>query len=96
MIYPFGAGCARKRRQSARTTRLPRFRGFAVNVGNAWTIKQLIGRRYDDPIKAMVPYHIVPRGNGDAWVEVRGKNTTEPDQRVHPHHRMKENRRSRR
>ena len=21
----------------------------------------------------MVPYHIVPRGNGDAWVEVRGK-----------------------
>jgi molecular chaperone DnaK len=52
---------------------LPRFRGFAVNVGNAWTIKRLIGRRYDDPIKAMVPYHIVPRGNGDAWVEVRGK-----------------------
>ena len=32
---------------------LPRFRGFAVNVGNAWAIKRLIGRRYDDPIKAM-------------------------------------------
>jgi molecular chaperone DnaK len=43
----------------------------SYNVGNAWTIKRLIGRRYDDPIKAMVPY--VPRGNGDAWVEVRGK-----------------------
>src|ERR1700691_3917614 len=42
-----------------------------------YAIKRLIGRRYDDPItakdKAMVPYHIVPRDNGDAWVEVRGK-----------------------
>ena len=47
------------------------FAASTVNVGNAWTIKRLIGRRYDDPIKAMVPY--VPRGNGDAWVEVRGK-----------------------
>ena len=33
-------------------------------------LSSMIGRRYDDPIKAMVPYHIVPRGNGDAWVEV--------------------------
>ena len=46
---------------------------MTANVGNAWAIKRLIGRRYDDPIKAMVPYHIVPGGNGDAWVEVRGK-----------------------
>src|SRR6202011_821958 len=42
-----------------------------------YAIKRLIGRRYDDPItakdKAMVPYHIVPGDNGDAWVEVRGK-----------------------
>src|SRR6202166_876746 len=42
-----------------------------------YAIKGLIGRRYDDPItardKAMVPYHIVPGDNGDAWVEVRGK-----------------------
>src|SRR4030081_2335346 len=43
-----------------------------------YAIKRLIGRRYDDPItendKAMVPYHIVRGDNGDAWVEVRGKN----------------------
>src|SRR6202162_2199554 len=42
-----------------------------------YAIKRLIGRRYDDPItakdKAMVPYHIGPGDNGDAWVEVRGK-----------------------
>src|SRR6195256_3041823 len=42
-----------------------------------YAIKRLIGRRYDDPItqkdRDMVPYHIVPGDNGDAWVEVRGK-----------------------
>src|ERR1700735_2300415 len=42
-----------------------------------YAIKRLIGRRYNDPItakdKSMVPYHIVPGDNGDAWVEVRGK-----------------------
>ncbi|MGY4435193.1 molecular chaperone DnaK [Bradyrhizobium sp. F1.13.1] len=42
-----------------------------------YAIKRLIGRRYDDPItakdKTMVPYHIVPGDNGDAWVDVRGK-----------------------
>src|SRR3981189_2983137 len=42
-----------------------------------YAIKRLIGRRYDDPITqkdgTMVPYHIVPGDNGDAWVEVRGK-----------------------
>src|ERR1700736_4288295 len=42
-----------------------------------YAIKRLIGRRYDDPItqkdKEMVPYHIVPGDNRDAWVEIRGK-----------------------
>ncbi len=42
-----------------------------------YAIKRLIGRRYDDPITKkdmeMVPYHIVPGDNGDAWVEARGK-----------------------
>ncbi|MBA3326062.1 MAG: Hsp70 family protein, partial [Rhodobacteraceae bacterium] len=42
-----------------------------------FAIKRLIGRRYDDPITAkdkdMVSYKIVPGGNGDAWVEVKGE-----------------------
>src|SRR5260370_6883953 len=42
-----------------------------------YAIKRVIGRRYDDPITKkdmeMVPYHIVPGDNGDAWGEVRGK-----------------------
>ena len=40
-------------------------------------VKRLIGRRYDDPLvqKAMkvLPYKIVRSDNGDAWVEMRGK-----------------------
>src|ERR1700750_1539737 len=40
-------------------------------------IRRWTGRRDDDPItakdKTMVPYHIVPGDNGDAWVDVRGK-----------------------
>jgi molecular chaperone DnaK len=43
-----------------------------------FAIKRLIGRRYDDPITkkdmTMVPYKIVPGPNGDAWVQVKGKN----------------------
>jgi molecular chaperone DnaK len=42
-----------------------------------YAIKRLIGRRYDDPItqkdKGMVPYKIARGPNGDAWVEVKGK-----------------------
>jgi molecular chaperone DnaK len=42
-----------------------------------YAIKRLIGRRYSDPItekdKTMVPYHIVPGDNGDAWVEIKDK-----------------------
>lgn len=40
--------------------------------------KRLIGRRFDDPqtqkeLKMMVPYEIVQAPNGDAWVEMNGK-----------------------
>jgi len=42
-----------------------------------FAIKRLIGRRYEDPMvekdKGLVPYRIVKGGNGDAWVEERGK-----------------------
>ncbi|SEF88278.1 molecular chaperone DnaK [Jhaorihella thermophila] len=40
-------------------------------------IKRLIGRRFDDPDlakdKKNLPYKIVDGGNGDAWVEIKGK-----------------------
>lgn len=42
-----------------------------------FAIKRLIGRRFDDPATAEdqknVPYKIVKGPNGDAWVEVQGK-----------------------
>ena len=43
-----------------------------------FAIKRLIGRRFDDSIVQkdikMVPYKIVRANNGDAWVEVTGKD----------------------
>ncbi|MGD9785876.1 MAG: molecular chaperone DnaK [Hyphomicrobiaceae bacterium] len=43
-----------------------------------FAIKRLIGRRFDDEMvkkdQALVPYKIVKGQNGDAWVEVHGKN----------------------
>jgi len=42
-----------------------------------FAVKRLIGRRFDDPLvqKAMkvLPYKVVRNDNGDAWVEIRGK-----------------------
>src|ERR1700720_3789033 len=42
-----------------------------------FAIKRLIGRRFTDPMVKkdmdLVPYKIIPGGNGDAWVESRGK-----------------------
>jgi molecular chaperone DnaK len=40
-------------------------------------VKRLIGRRVDDPMvqkaASLLPYKIVRNDNGDAWVEIRGK-----------------------
>src|SRR6202048_5033498 len=59
-----------------------------------YAIKRLIGRRYDDPItakdKEMVPYHIVPGDNGDAWVEVSGKKYSPGQSRAFIRTKMKE------
>ena len=42
-----------------------------------FAVKRLIGRRFDDPLvqRAMkvLPYKVVRNQNGDAWVEIRGK-----------------------
>jgi molecular chaperone DnaK len=42
-----------------------------------YAVKRLIGRRYDDPtidsMKRVLPYKIVEGHNGDAWIEVRGR-----------------------
>ena len=56
----------------------PAKRQAVTNPENTlFAIKRLIGRRYDDPLtdkdKDLVPYHIVPGDNGDAWVEAEEK-----------------------
>ncbi len=47
-----------------------------------FAIKRLIGRRYSDDVVqkdiAMVPYKIVKADNGDAWVDVNGKQLAAP------------------
>lgn len=45
--------------------------------GTLYSVKRLIGRRYDDPTvtrdKELLPYKVVQGKNGDAWVSVDGK-----------------------
>jgi len=48
-----------------------------------YAVKRLIGRRFEDSVVqkdiGMVPYKIVKAGNGDAWVDVKGKKLSAPE-----------------
>jgi len=48
-----------------------------------YAVKRLMGRRFDSAeakrAKDMVPYRVVASDNGDAWVEVRGKQYSPPE-----------------
>jgi len=46
-----------------------------------FSIKRFMGRKYDEVIEEArrVPYKIVRAANGDAWVEVRGKQYSPPE-----------------
>src|SRR5438067_257664 len=48
-----------------------------------FSIKRFMGRKYEDPEverdRRIVPYRVVRAGNGDAWVEVQGKQYSPPE-----------------
>ena len=48
-----------------------------------FSIKRFMGRKYDDPEvnrdKQLVPYKVVRASNGDAWVEVLGRQYSPPE-----------------
>jgi molecular chaperone DnaK len=48
-----------------------------------YSIKRFMGRKYDDPEvdrdKRLVPYKVVRASNGDAWVEMQGKQYSPPE-----------------
>ena len=48
-----------------------------------YSIKRFMGRKYDDPEvdrdRRLVPYKVVRASNGDAWVEVQGKQYSAPE-----------------
>jgi molecular chaperone DnaK len=46
-----------------------------------FSIKRFMGRKYDEVVEEAkrVPYQIVKAANGDAWVEIRGKQYSPPE-----------------
>src|SRR5690606_20792939 len=48
-----------------------------------FAVKRLIGRRFDEDVVQrdinLMPYKIIKAGNGDAWVEVNGKQMAPPE-----------------
>jgi len=48
-----------------------------------YSIKRFMGRKYEDPEvdrdKRLVPYKVVRASNGDAWVEMQGKQYSPPE-----------------
>src|SRR5436309_462251 len=48
-----------------------------------YSIKRFMGRKYDDPEvdrdRRLVPYKVIRASNGDAWVEVQGKQYSPPE-----------------
>jgi molecular chaperone DnaK len=48
-----------------------------------FSIKRFMGRKFDDPEvgrdKLLVPYRVVRANNGDAWVEIQGKQYSPPE-----------------
>ena len=52
-----------------------------------YAVKRLMGQRFDSEAgkrqAAAVPYHVVAHDNGDAWVEVQGKQVSPPEVSSH-------------
>ncbi|KAF2070002.1 hypothetical protein CYY_008672, partial [Polysphondylium violaceum] len=74
---------------------LPAKRQMVTNAENTlFATKRLIGRRFDDPMTKkdmdMVPYKIVRGPNGDAWMEVKGKQISPSEAGAMVLNKMKE------